>query len=292
MSLIERSSHQIEDFTVISALGEGAYSFVKLCHHNYDNSKIPLVVKYVVRSRILTWCRRPDLGNRVPNEIAILHDLSKSPHPHLPHLQTFFSDSFFYYLIFDHHPTKDLFEFIEQNSFINDDTIRVIFKQLLVAIEYIHSVGIVHRDIKDENVLIDDSFHVTLIDFGSAAYCSSAPFKSFFGTTLYAAPEVLKGLSYEGKPQDMWQLGVLLYTLKFHENPYFTVDEILSNQTLKYPGLIHGDLIDLLNGLLDRNVDTRFEITKVLDHPWYSIQFNFLLGSNFNNILKYCKSSS
>ena len=149
-----------------------------------------------------------------------------------------------------------------------------------------------HRDIKDENVILDGEGKVRLVDFGSAAYIKSGPFDVFVGTigrspslttsrrrlhflhiliprfaTDYAAPEVLRGLSYRGKEQDVWALGILLYTIVYKENPFYSIDEIMDHD-LRVPYVMSEDCIDLIRKMLDRDVERRIGIQGVLEHPW------------------------
>lgn len=126
--------------------------------------------------------------------------------------------------------SMDLFDYIELNEHISETEIQRIFKQVALAVKHIHDLGIVHRDIKDENILLDESGSVSLIDFGSAAYFRKGrTFDTFGGTLDYCAPEILKGMAYEGPPQDIWSLGTLLYTLVYRENPFYNVDEIMEH---------------------------------------------------------------
>jgi hypothetical protein len=264
-----------DDFEVVEDLGEGAYSFIKLSHYTPDPSKTPLVVKYVVRSKILSWSRKDGFGiPRIPVELAILKDLSDKPHPHILRLVSFFADDFYFGLVFEYKPAVDLFEFIERETHLEEDTIKAIMKQTLEAVRHIHQNGIVHRDIKDENILIDrDSYgkmeiHVTLIDFGSSAYIESGPFSTFFGTKIFCPPEILQGQEYHGIAQDMWSLGNLLYILTFRKNPYNSVDEIL-NLSTSFPDLLLGTLGSLIMALLQRNPADRLDSVGALNHCWF-----------------------
>jgi protein-serine/threonine kinase len=125
----------------------------------------------------------------------------------------------------------------------------------------------VHRDIKDENVILDGEGKVKLVDFGSAAYIKSGPFDVFVGTIDYAAPEVLQGRPYRGKEQDVWALGILLYTIVYKENPFYSIDEIMDHD-LRVPWVPSEECIDLIRKMLDRDVERRIGIQAVLDHPW------------------------
>jgi protein-serine/threonine kinase len=142
---------------------------------------------------------------------------------------------------------------------------------------------VVHRDIKDENVVLDGEGNIKLIDFGSAAYIKSGPFDVFVGTIGklflflnqsyadflpdYAAPEVLAGKPYRGKEQDVWALGILLYTIVYKENPFYSIDEIMDRE-LRVPYVMSDDSIDLIRAMLDRDVDSRITIERVREHPW------------------------
>jgi serine/threonine protein kinase len=191
-----------------------------------------------------------------------------------------------------HGEGMDLFDYIELNEKMTATEIRHIFRQIVQAVAHLHKHGIVHRDIKDENVIVDNTGHVQLIDFGSAAYLKpDQKFDTFAGTLDYCAPEILRGNTYTGPPQDIWSLGILLYTLIYKENPFYNIDEIMSRD-LRIPwSLDEGKLeilsyfacewdafsatnmnisgsVDLIKCMLDRNVDTRLTIDQVVHHKW------------------------
>lgn len=83
----------------------------------------------------------------------------------------------------------------------------------------------------------------------------------------YAAPEVLAGRPYRGKEQDVWALGILLYTIVYKENPFYSIDEIM-DRDLRIPYVMSEESIDLIRAMLDRDVDSRITIENVLEHPW------------------------
>jgi protein-serine/threonine kinase len=89
--------------------------------------------------------------------------------------------------------------------------------------------------------------------------------------TDYAAPEVLQGRSYRGKEQDVWALGILLYTIVYKENPFYSIDEIMDRE-LRIPWIMSEQNIDLIKSMLERDVDQRLTITQVMEHPWCEME--------------------
>lgn len=83
----------------------------------------------------------------------------------------------------------------------------------------------------------------------------------------YAAPEVLRGSPYRGKEQDVWALGILLYTIVYKENPFYSIDEIMDHD-LRVPYVLSEECIDLIRKMLDRDVERRIGIMGVMEHPW------------------------
>lgn len=287
----------IEDFTILEDMGQGAYGQVKLARYKYGSGK-KVVLKYVTKRRILvdTWTRDRRLGT-VPLEIHVLDYLMRDGfrHPNIVEMEDFFEDETNYYIEMAPHgyPGMDLFDYIELRTNMEEDECRSIFVQVARAIHHLHTnAKVVHRDIKDENVILDGEGNIKLIDFGSAAYIKSGPFDVFVGTigmvlllvipilcayqtnlafTDYAAPEVLAGKPYGGKEQDVWALGILLYTIVYKENPFYSIDEIM-DRDLRVPYVISEESIDLIRHMLDRDVSQRYDIEQVIQHPWCQME--------------------
>ncbi|KAH0494261.1 hypothetical protein TgHK011_000887 [Trichoderma gracile] len=261
----------IDDYTILEDMGQGAYGQVKLARHKITGKKV--VLKYVTKRRILvdTWTRDRKLGT-VPLEIHVLNYLRKPEfrHPNIVEMEGFFEDDVNYYIEMAPHglPGMDLFDYIELRANMDEDECRSIFVQVAQAVHFLHTrAQVVHRDIKDENVILDGAGNIKLIDFGSAAYIRSGPFDVFVGTIDYAAPEVLAGKPYGGREQDVWALGILLYTIVYKENPFYSIDEIM-DRDLRIPFVISEDSIDLIRCMLNRDVVKRYTIEQVLEHPW------------------------
>ncbi|KAI1180122.1 hypothetical protein F4777DRAFT_361976 [Nemania sp. FL0916] len=265
----------IDDFVILEDMGQGAYGQVKLARYKHNGGK-KVVLKYVTKRRILvdTWTRDRRLGT-VPLEIHVLDYLQRDglKHPNIVEMEDFFEDETNYYIEMTPHglPGMDLFDYIELRANMDEEECRSIFVQVAKAIHHLHTKAkVVHRDIKDENVVLDGEGNIKLIDFGSAAYIKSGPFDVFVGTIDYAAPEVLAGKPYAGKEQDVWALGILLYTIIYKENPFYSIDEIMDHD-LRVPYTISDESINLIRCMLNRDVSQRYDIDQVLQHPWCQV---------------------
>lgn len=240
---IPHEKKTIADFTILEEMGSGAYGQVKLVRYKKGPS-MRMVLKYVTKKRILvdTWTRDRKLGT-VPLEIHVMDYLRRDGmrHPNIVEMIDFFEDDVNYYIEMLPHgiPGMDLFDYIELRTNMTEAESQSIFRQVVDAIHHLHTKAlVVHRDIKDENVVLDGEGRIKLIDFGSAAYIKNGPFDVFVGTigefriphhacllltrTDYAAPEVLQGKPYDGKAQDVWALGILLYTIAYKESEFLT----------------------------------------------------------------------
>lgn len=266
---------KFSDYLVLQKMGEGAYGKVSLCMHK--RYKYVVVIKMIFKERILvdTWVRDRKLGT-IPSEIQIMATLNKHPHQNILQLLDFFEDDSYYYIETPVHGESgciDLFDLIEFKPAITELEIKLIFKQVAAGIKHLHDHGIVHRDIKDENMIVDANGFVKLIDFGSAAYVKSGPFDVFVGTIDYAAPEVLGGNPYEGKPQDIWAIGILLYTLVFKENPFYNIDEIMESELrLNAMHNVDNRCLELIQKILNRNVMKRPTIDDIYQDDWLALQ--------------------
>lgn len=176
----------IDNYIILEEMGQGAYGQVKLARYKHSGRKV--VLKYVTKRRILvdTWTRDRKLGT-VPLEIHVLDYLRRPEfrHPNIVEMEGFFEDDVNYYIEMAPHglPGMDLFDYIELRSNMDESECRVIFVQVAQAIHFLHTkANVVHRDIKDENVILDGEGIIKIIDFGSAAYLKNGPFDVFVGT--------------------------------------------------------------------------------------------------------------
>ncbi|KAI7899991.1 kinase-like domain-containing protein [Cokeromyces recurvatus] len=171
----------------------------------------------------------------------------------------------------------DLFECIERHNYFEEPIAKMVFKQIISCIAYLDLLGVCHRDIKDENIVIDDQFQVKLIDFGSAVLLphhfgernKSYSFTQFFGTVNFASPEILMNKPYRAEPAEIWSLGVLLYTILFGEVPFHDSNMAIAGQFVQPKIKVTLECYSLISWMLTRSPEQRPTIHQVLMHPWF-----------------------
>lgn len=210
-------------------------------HHKYGTIPIEIFVMSVISSTsyelppVRPW--NPGRRHHCPpktgeNEYWEEGRIVKG-HPNICPILDFFEDNHYYYLVLpstvperlpeQSPPPTDLFDLVEAYpEGLPPGHIRSYLGQLADALCFLHSHGIVHRDVKDENVVLGPDGTCVLIDFGSSGLVRKNGWDTFSGTLDYAGPEILRGERYYGKEQDVWAFGVVAYVLLVGECPFHT----------------------------------------------------------------------
>ncbi|NXP62674.1 PASK kinase, partial [Chloropsis cyanopogon] len=254
-----------KNYSTLNLIGKGSFGFVWSARSKKDQQEV--IVKFIWKERVLEdcWVDDPDLG-RVTQEIAILQKLQ---HPSIIKVLDVFENECFFQLVMEKHGSGlDLFTFIDNQPNLDEPLASYIFRQLVSAVGYLHCRNILHRDIKDENIVIAEDFTIKLVDFGSAAYLEPGKlFYTFCGTIEYCSPEVLSGKPYHGPELEMWSLGITLYTLVLGENPFCELEEALA-AVLSPPRPVSEGLMDLMAGLLHPVPEQRMTLAMLAEDPW------------------------
>lgn len=159
-----------------------------------------------------------------------------------------------------------------QKKFDEVETVDIA-RQVFSAIEYVHSVNIIHRDVKAENFLFSGDGQVKLIDFGLAVRLTSPNefLTTVVGSAHYLAPEMVR--QKYSKPVDVWSAGVLIYLMLFGRYPFDGVDddavirEIKRNKIV-FPAFVSTSAAAFLREVLDRNPDDRPTAGQALKHAF------------------------
>lgn len=169
-----------------------------------------------------------------------IHHHRQLHHPHIAQMYEVIATESSIWIVTELCCGGELFDYLVEKSRLSEDETRVIFGQLCLAVAYLHEAGIVHRDLKLENVLLDEHCRIKLGDFGfTREYDRNALMETFCGTTGYAAPEMLQRKKYQGPEVDVWSLGIILYCLLTGTLPFDDDDE-----TVMRAKIIQGDFED------------------------------------------------
>jgi tRNA A-37 threonylcarbamoyl transferase component Bud32 len=213
-SACEMRTGGLEDYEVGRQLGQGAYAQVKEAVQKSMKRRVAL--KIYDKYRLLD----PQRKNSVMREISLLKKLE---HVNVVKLFETISTSRQTILVLELVKGKSLHAYLKarEGRKLPEPEARSIFRQVVAGICYCHQKGIAHRDIKLDNLLLDEQHNIKIIDFGFATSVQpGVKLKVFCGTPSYMAPEIVNKIDYRGPPADMWSLGVLLYVMLCGCHPF------------------------------------------------------------------------
>ena len=212
------------------------------------------------------------------NKLNELRIMEKIDHPNLVNIIEHFEDLKYIYMVMEYVNDGELFEQIIKKESLSEKVVLSIMKQLLSAVNYLHSINIVHRDIKSENIMLDGGI-LKLIDFGThAVLTNDKKLEEFTGSAYYIAPEVVRG-DYDEKC-DIWSCGVLMYILLAGRPPFdgWNINYIISaiiKGDIKYniPEFegISAEALELMKKLLTYEANDRITASEALQHKWFKM---------------------
>uniref|UniRef100_V9KFC3 Ribosomal protein S6 kinase n=1 Tax=Callorhinchus milii TaxID=7868 RepID=V9KFC3_CALMI len=220
----------LENFELLKVLGTGAYGKVFLVRKisGHDADKL-YAMKVLKKASIVQKAKTME---HIKTERQVLEHIRQSPF--LVTLHYAFQTDAKLHLILDYVSGGELFTHLYQREHFTGAEVRIYTGEIVLALEHLHKLGIIYRDIKLENILLDGDGHIVLTDFGlSKEFVTDENEKaySFCGTIEYMAPEIIQGGSDgHNKAVDWWSLGVLMYELLTGASP-FTVDGAKNSQS-------------------------------------------------------------
>ena len=270
------SSH----YKILCFLGEGSYGSVFKARE-ISTGRVVAVKKMLIS----------DSPSKYKKTIKEINLLKKLDHPNIVKYYDFFEDEENIYIIMEYLEGCTLKQYIKKNENILEDNARIIIKQLLTALSYLHyTCDICHRDIKPENIMFRDKNDINglkLLDFGlSLDRFESKNYLENCGTLVYMAPELFNNNIKYTKGVDVWSVGIILYMLLMKgKNPFYnkedkreTVIKNIKNNNVSFPN-DNTDIYqiskmgkDLINKLLKKNPVYRYTIRSALEHPWITMK--------------------
>lgn len=247
-------------------LGQGSFGKVRLAAHRLSG------VRVAVKSYEKAKLQNPSHWRRAQQEIALMERMN---HPHIIRMLECIESPKRVHIVMEYAGGSNLCQYVKAKRRLAEPEARAIFCQVMLATEYLHNVGIIHRDIKLENVLFDDNRQMKLVDFGFSVGCRdpTKKLKIFCGTPSYMAPEIVMRREYLGRPVDVWSLGVLLYAMlcgvfPFVAKSYPELYKKIVQAQLRLPDHLSHAVKDLLARMLCPDVSKRIGLAQVRRHAW------------------------
>eukprot|EP01134_Creolimax_fragrantissima_P000656 CFRG0656T1 len=253
----------IGDFEIEGELGRGCYAVVYSAKHKVSGCRV--AIKAITKGRTD--------GERVSTEVMAMSLCAN--HSSIARLYNSFEDENFVYLVMEVVRGVNLHDYIKKNGRIPEVQARKWFKDLLSAIVYCHDMGVVHRDLKNANIMVDEErMEVKIVDFGMSVVLKDPHNDLIFlssGSPVFAAPEIYfvsRGEGYKAMPAELWSLGVILHSMLASSLPY-DIDSYTSHwETYSPPRQSSGQVKHLLSIMFQFRIRCRYSLADILDHPW------------------------
>ncbi|XP_004393662.1 PREDICTED: serine/threonine-protein kinase PLK4 isoform X3 [Odobenus rosmarus divergens] len=259
---------KIEDFKVGNLLGKG--SFAGVYRAESIHTGLEVAIKMIDKKAMY----KAGMVQRVQNEVKIHCQLK---HPSILELYNYFEDNNYVYLVLEMCHNGEMNRYLKnRRKPFSENEARHFMHQIITGMLYLHSHGILHRDLTLSNLLLTRNMNIKIADFGLATQLKMPHEKHYTlcGTPNYISPEIATR-SAHGLESDVWSLGCMFYTLLIGRPPFDTdtVKNTLNKVVLadyEMPTFLTREAKDLIHQLLRRNPADRLSLSSVLDHPFMS----------------------
>ena len=264
----------IEFYDIKSRVGRGSFGEVLLVVNRLTNKNMAMkkISKQIIREK--------EVESKIQREIKILKNVNN--HPNVVRLYEVFEDEDYYYMIFEFLRNGDISMEKLDMMFPSQTKLKQFFYKVLMALKYVHNKSVIHRDIKLENILLDENWDPKIADFGiSSIFTNLKKITDTGGTPRYLAPEVIKSEGEIGFKTDVWSLGILLCMLVFKQAPFYAKEvQDLYNKIINQPFEIcsralqnskkSDEFEDLLKRMLIKDPKDRISLNECINHPWFN----------------------
>ncbi|OMJ79085.1 hypothetical protein SteCoe_20943 [Stentor coeruleus] len=255
-----------DSFENLDELGVGTFGkVIKVCKK--DTGEIyamKILKKLTLRNR-----------NQLKYAISECKTLKSIKHPFIIPLEWSFQSKTHIYMILEYCPYGDFTHIMNHFKILNENAARFYLSEIILAIEYLHSMNIIYRDLKPSNILVDKYGHAKLADFSLAKVNVSQedPAMSICGTPAYLPPELLNNTGAY-KPADIYLIGVNLYEMLTGTTPFFTNDigalyKAIAGARLRFPPGMSDEAKDLITICMNKNPANRPAIQKLKEHKFF-----------------------
>ncbi|KAG1056927.1 hypothetical protein G6F43_001207 [Rhizopus delemar] len=257
----------IGPYEFIQPLGSGKFSKVMLAQHTETHQKVAIKIidKQAHDYRVMS---------RLVREITIMELLQ---HPSIVKLHETFESCDSLFLIMEYVPGWNLDEYLQkqQDGALDEDEARLLFRQLVTAVDFCHKKWVVHRDLKTPNILVTPEGQLKLADFGLGNRYGLQRLRTICGSMLYYSPEIITGQKYYGPEVDCWCLGITLFRMTAGFEPFshaHTVGELKKDVcqcNFPMPNKLSPELQTTIKKCLQVDRRKRMTLRQALkDDPW------------------------
>ncbi|PXF47654.1 putative myosin light chain kinase [Gracilariopsis chorda] len=253
-------------------LGQGSFATVRMARDRGTNQQfaIKIIHKDMYKPDELQWLMR---------EVKIMMNVQ---HDHIVDTYDIFDSKRHLHLVIEYMAGGELFDIIADQGHLSEQTASIVMREIIKGVEYLHDVGVVHCDIKPENILCKSKqwpYSVKLCDFGLANFFdqyNNNTMTETIGTPGYVAPEVVRREPY-GPPVDMWACGVVLYVMLSGRMPFYGKDDVqclrrTAAGEYSFPERewkhVSDRAISLVRSLLQIRPELRLTAKAALQHDW------------------------
>ncbi|OIT31263.1 PREDICTED: CBL-interacting serine/threonine-protein kinase 7-like [Nicotiana attenuata] len=250
-------------------LGRG--SFAKVYHGRCLNNNTNIAIKVIDKTSI----KDPSMEPRIIREVSVMTRVND--HPNIIKLDEVLATKTKIYLIMEIATGGDLYAKMNRRGRFSDSTARYYFHQLVSALHFCHQNGVTHRDIKLQNLLLDQNNNLKISDFGLSALpeqLNNGLLHTACGTPAYTAPEVAYRKGYDGAKADSWSCGVILFAflsgfLPFDDSNISNMYRAIHRRIFKFPDWVSKPARNIIKRLLDPNPSTRLSIEELMNLSWF-----------------------
>ncbi len=266
MVVLHRKGYVLD---VATTLGSGAYAKVKM------GSSLKMNVQVAIKIVNKLSTPKEVIERFLPREIETMQTVSND---HIIRLHEVIDTSETLFFILELADRGDLLDFINERKYLSERLARGFFSDLVKGMDHCHSKGVVHRDLKCENLLLDSHMRLKISDFGFARKFDGN-LRTFCGSFAYAAPEVILGNPYDGPLADIWSMGVILYAMVTGRLPFKdTSTSVLMADIaagVKFSSRHTEKLKSIVCKILKFLPQERSDMRCIQSHPWMNVPLSF-----------------
>ncbi|XP_046840039.1 serine/threonine-protein kinase pim-1-like [Xenia sp. Carnegie-2017] len=251
----------IQEYDVIANISTGGNATIYSANRRCDGTSVALKVVEKCKLRLVE-----ENGKEIPVEVS-LHRRVK--HNNIIQLLDYFECGPSLILVLERPEAHmDLFDYISKQEFLTEKIAKRIFRQVLDATLHCEEKGVFHRDIKDENIILDLKNKVAkLADFGSGTQLHNFQYTEYEGTRSHCPPEWFTNQRYLARPATIWSLGILLYDMVSGDVPFANESEIKDMEPC-FNMALSQDVISLITTMLNKDPRRRATLEDILNHQW------------------------